>query len=694
MFTSVIFLSAVNVLTNFSAIAHCKPADIAGAQVDAVVRVISTCSKERNTDPAILVDDPYAGMIILDSIAGSRTVDVDAGDLIRVRGILSRIEPTRSLFATSIDIVSKTTVPNPVPASADMILNGDCDNKLISLCGRVHDTTRDDIDPNFYFLVLDCNGKYVYTYFSSAIDRTESCKQLVNAQVRIRGICRYSIGLWRKLAGRTVNIREFAEISVLRKPDNAFDTQDLDCFRTAIDPTELSALGRRRITGRVLAASRRTPMILSAPDGNIINVKLSSTDIIPRHNDIIDAVGNVATDLYRMWLLNAQWRKSETELSPARAAKVHPVTSKTILCDESRRPRVNMSYHGQTISLDGTVISMPADPNETTVVLIHDDYADIPIDVTSAPSILGNISVGCKIRVVGTCSINTELWHPLSNFPRAQGFTVVPRSQSDVTVISKPSWWTPKRLVCVIIALCVLLSAFLAWIRILNKIIYRRSRQLLKEEVARASADLRVDERTRLATELHDSVSQNLAALACHLSAIGKTVTTVPDKAIALLQVAENLLQSCRTDLRHCLYDLRSDLLDLSDFSEAIRQTLYRVSGEATVLVRFHVSRARMHDPTAHTILCIVRELASNAVTHGHATQVKVAGSIDKDRLLFSVKDNGTGFDPSAAKGFSEGHFGLDGIRNRVRKLDGTFTIHSKYGHGARAIVSIPLKRK
>ena len=87
----------------------------------------------------------------------------------------------------------------------------------------------------------------------------------------------------------------------------------------------------------------------------------------------------------------------------------------------------------------------------------------------------------------------------------------------------------------------------------------------------------------------------------------------------------------------------------------------------------------------------IVRELVLNAIRHGQATSVSIAGCIDGNHLRFSVRDNGTGFDPSTAPGLSSGHFGLQGIRERIQDLDGTMNIESVHGEGSKVSISIAL---
>ena len=72
-----------------------------------------------------------------------------------------------------------------------------------------------------------------------------------------------------------------------------------------------------------------------------------------------------------------------------------------------------------------------------------------------------------------------------------------------------------------------------------------------------------------------------------------------------------------------------------------------------------------------------------------YAKDVKVAGCIEDGHLLFSVRDDGCGFDPDLAPGLSEGHFGLQGIRERVKKLKGELAVESVLGGPTRITVRI-----
>ena len=127
---------------------------------------------------------------------------------------------------------------------------------------------------------------------------------------------------------------------------------------------------------------------------------------------------------------------------------------------------------------------------------------------------------------------------------------------------------------------------------------------------------------------------------------------------------------------------------------DAIRKTLAPHATGADIAIRFNVPRDRLTDSTAHAILCMVRELTLNGIRHGGATHVRIAGCVDAGRLLFSVQDNGSGFDPDRAPGFDEGHYGLVGIRERIEELDGEFTLDSAPGRGVKATVALTMPQE
>ena len=295
--------------------------------------------------------------------------------------------------------------------------------------------------------------------------------------------------------------------------------------------------------------------------------------------------------------------------------------------------------------------------------------------------------LGCTVTVTGIC--NPDEGGARHHFGRM----LIAKDSNAIVILRNPPWWTPARLFTVILVLLLTLVAILVWNRSLRAQVERRSRELVKERLAHIESELKVGERTRLAVELHDTISQNLTGAALEINTVEQTLREDPDSALRHLALAAKTLSSSRLELRNCIWDLRSCALEEGDMSEAIRRTLEPYVEETALTVRFNVPRAIFSDNTAHTLMRIIRELVLNAVRHGHAKSIWIAGSREDGRLLFSVRDNGCGFDPDSAPGVSNGHFGLQGIRERIKKFKGTVSVRSTPGTGAKVTIGFDLPK-
>ena len=313
------------------------------------------------------------------------------------------------------------------------------------------------------------------------------------------------------------------------------------------------------------------------------------------------------------------------------------------------------------------------------------------VDVTCGTGVnLAKIAEESKVQVTGICIMEAEAWRPNSIIPKITDISVVVSNAEDVTVVEGPPWLTPARLIYAIIALTAVLLAIMAWNITLRTLVARRSRQLLKSEIAKADAQLRISERTRLAAELHDSVAQDLSGVSLQIDAAARLVDGDRDRLAKRLELASIALKSCRVELRNCLWELRNQALDEPDMKSAIEHSLSPYISDAHLAVRFDVRRSAISDNTAHALLSVIRELVTNALRHGEASQVKVSGSLGKNGLSCTVEDNGRGFDPGSCPGVAQGHFGLTGIRERLGPLHAKMEISSRPGKGTTVTISIP----
>ena len=213
---------------------------------------------------------------------------------------------------------------------------------------------------------------------------------------------------------------------------------------------------------------------------------------------------------------------------------------------------------------------------------------------------------------------------------------------------------------------------------------------LLRNQTIRRLSEERVNERTRLAAELHDTIAQNLTGAAIQLETAEALASNGPAGLRRILASAVKIMHVSREELRDCIWDLRNQTLDEKRVEDALRRTLLPYLCGTRLRIRFPVNRADISDSSAHAAVSVTRELVSNAIHHGHPNLISIAGTLEGNTIKFSVTDDGDGFDVEHSPGPREGHFGLSGIRERVRKLGGTFLVKSKPGNGTKATIALP----
>ena len=588
-------------------------------------------------------------------------------------------------------VVGATTRPDrePVVISAADMLSGRYDYQFVRITGMVQDLYHDDSDSLFRFFIIASGNETIFAPSMTISESDAELEALIGAEVSVAGTCDFApAGSGRRhQLRRSLYIWDLKDVTILKPaPKSPFEVPALEGLAD-LRPSEIPRVGRRRLSGRVLAVWGGSKILLERPDGQLARVEPKSGPP-PAPGDFIEAAGLPESDIYRINLVRAVWRKSAP--FPVTDQPATNVSARTILTDPLGEPGIKPEFHGRLIRLTGVVRSLPM--RESPRFFLQDGFDFVPVDATSVPEIAGKIKVGATIALDGVCVAEVEPWRPGAVFPRANGFILVPRPGDALAVLASPPWWTPARLLGVIGALVLLLVAALVWNRSLRILAERRGRALLREQLGSAKNRLKVAERTRLAVELHDSLSQSLTGVSFEIKTAMNLAAEDSEAAVRHLGLASRTLLFCRNELRNCIWELRSQTLEAARMDDAIRQTLRPHLGQAELNVRFNVPRHRLSDDTAHALLRIIRELASNAVRHGHATRIQIAGCLEADKIVFSVADNGCGFDPGKSPGVNEGHFGLQGVRERVASQGGSLTIESRPGAGTRVAVSLAVR--
>jgi signal transduction histidine kinase len=207
-----------------------------------------------------------------------------------------------------------------------------------------------------------------------------------------------------------------------------------------------------------------------------------------------------------------------------------------------------------------------------------------------------------------------------------------------------------------------------------------------------ASRELSVlDERNRLARDLHDAITQSLFSLRLMIETAGSLLPADPGRAGAELERARALVEALFGELRSLIFELRPPALDQDGLSATVRKHLEVVGRAHDLAVEMSATGdGRLSQVAEREAFRIVQEAVTNVVRHAHASSLTVTLDIERDRATFSVGDDGVGFDPSA-RTIRSRRLGLTSMRERAQGLGGKLTVDSHPGKGTTVRLEVPV---
>jgi len=605
-------------------------------------------------------------------------IPASPGDKVQVAGHLVIDEFKRhTQVLESVDVLERGKPPQTIEARAEDLSGDRYFNQRVRLVGTMASVHRDEFDPLYNWMVLRTpNGNFFAAVRERLYPLTE-LRTLVDGEVSIEGIA-MPFANYRMPQGAFVTIFEKDALRVLRPSvGDHFDVPTLSNARNNI---------RQRVHGIVLASCANR-FFIQTESHACLAVYLADASFMPKPGDEVNVAGYATKGMFDLQMSDAMvkmFSDATHELPPA-VADLGDTPFETDVPDKTAH-----EYHGRIVRVSGVVLPPDYDTTGNGLVSIVSNRHRHLIDISGLPlSVRDQLRPSATVEVTGLCIAEYEAHAFATGFCQFKGFTVIPRQISDIRTIKSPPWWTVGRLFIVIMVLGGVVIIVLAWNRMLRKLSERRSQQLYREQIEHERASMKIEERTRLAIELHDSISQTLTGVAMQVESASRANARANAAVDRFLQTGIWMLSSCRRELKSCLWDLHRRTFEEKDMTEAIIRTIEPHKGNAAVTVRFNVARSLFTEPVTHAILRIIRELVSNAVRHGSATHVQVAGELRDGVVRFSVRDNGCGFDVSRAPGPSQGHFGLSGIRERLRKYGGDIKTESAVGKGTKTTVTM-----
>ncbi|MDJ0744281.1 MAG: sensor histidine kinase [Xenococcaceae cyanobacterium MO_167.B27] len=197
-----------------------------------------------------------------------------------------------------------------------------------------------------------------------------------------------------------------------------------------------------------------------------------------------------------------------------------------------------------------------------------------------------------------------------------------------------------------------------------------------------------LQERNRIAREIHDSLGHSLTAQNIQLANALLYLRSNLDRTETFLTEAKKLGSHALQDVRHSVATLRSDPLQGKSLSLAIADLVEDLQYRTEITFHYHSEIPHtLSQEITTTVYRIVQEALTNMIKHSQATEVNISTQLVANYLEVQVKDNGTGFDPKE----NTTGFGIQGMRERTTALGGIFNLVSMPDMGCQITATIPL---
>ena len=207
-------------------------------------------------------------------------------------------------------------------------------------------------------------------------------------------------------------------------------------------------------------------------------------------------------------------------------------------------------------------------------------------------------------------------------------------------------------------------------------------------EFAAAQDRAALEERRRLARELHDSVSQHLYGITLGAQAALHSIETDPPSAAESLDYTLSLARDCQADMRALLFSLHPETIESAGLVEALTRHVATVGSRYSLAIDLNLcAEPALPLDAKEALYRIAQEAFYNIIKHARARRVMLRLSQSCSNVVLEIDDDGAGFNPSAA---FPGHLGLQSMRERAQRFNGTLEIKSSPAWGTSLRVSLP----
>jgi signal transduction histidine kinase len=666
-----------SVLTNAEQV-HWLTRKVAAGGQRVLIRGVITCALPE-FQAAVIQD--FTGGIYIDLWNTSLARPLPVGELVEVEGNTDPGEFAPRVHAVRITRLGSGELPPPVHPYWDQLINGSLDTRFVEIQGIVTSVNTNGV------ILLTHGGKINVVFFGkNGVTNTLALKQYKDALVRLRG-CLFAS--WDS-ATHQVNVGEVRMFnpSVMvdePAPVDVFAVKSKRAMDLLLFDPHASALERVKIFGQIVNEREGEYFAMDRTNGfRFIPKETISLGI----GDLVEVVGFPSLAGPSPVLQEALARKIGVDPLP----DARPLDADSLFRAANDAIRVRVEAVLLNLSANGRTLELQAGLRRFVAHLEDDGRSTAPQPASPGAGQLKDIDVplGSRLELTGVYSghggnrtTDTEV----------ANFELLLNSPADIRVLSRPPFWTLKRLLILVGALLGVLGAALVWIRLLHHEVQLRTAQLQKEMHDREMAENQramAQERARIARDLHDDLGSSLTE-------ITMLATASPGLKLSADETTERM-ETIAGKSRTLVYALDEIVWAVDPERDTLASVARYLASYAEEYLDGLKVACRVQIPNSfpdqvvsgevrHHLFLAVKETLNNAVHHGGATQVGFQVRVLEARLLILVTDNGIGFDTS---GRSNGN-GLLNLHHRLEHLHGHCELESSPGAGTTVSLQLPL---
>ncbi len=640
------------------------------------VKIRGVITYVRGIGPDHVVQDDTGGVVI-DWVCRPGDPPLKVGTEVLIEGHTNINPPTPRVKVNDLVVLGEPGLPAAKVSTISEILTAPVEASLVEFTGRIRSIRIEAAAiPRRLALDFGPRGARVNVWVSRW-DETTRERFKPGMAVRVRGVpLRWKTSNWLPYTTFVV-VHEPGWVDVLADPP-PLETLAAVSIPQAISSRPYSEPGVPIKVRGVVTLNRPNEGFVMQGDGAALWVRPSETTSL-NPGDCVEVVGF------------SEPGEERKELEDARVLGIQPDTlpAPAVLTPEDFKNAQPLWMDAQLVRIRGTLQQSSVSLTGTTIWLDFGKQT-IPIHLPAggregpAPPPSGSVVEATGVLQAHLNQINRKIGWGVSDYE------MLLQGPASIKLIRPASWWTRQRLAAALGVILLAAGGSALWALSLRRRVAEKSAALAREISARHDQEILAEERQRLARDLHDTIEQTLTGAALQLDAVEATYEGPQSGPGAEpLHLAQRLLDRSRDELRRAVWDLTPGLLEQSGLPAALR-VMADEQSRSGVSVEVHCDPEAEGLPdrlSAH--LCrVVQEATSNAIRHGRARHVVVSLKLEDPGVTLTIRDDGIGFDPSTALGIKDGHFGLNGMKERLRRLGGNCEISSLPGQGAVLLAS------